>query len=155
MQTSFQPPRPSLRRGYTMLELVIVLTIVGIVSAMSVGRIHDLLIHERVVRAATAMQNDLEAAFAIAGRNRRPVRISWDAASMRLGVTDRAGTLRYRTIALGGDAYGLTSSNVNVSRSPVEIYPNGFANDTLTITLTGVNVSRKIRVSRAGLVRVE
>ena len=91
-----------------MIEMMAALVIVGITSAMSAGRIHDLIIQERIARAATAVQNDLEAAFAIAGRNRRPIRIVWSAANMQLDVTDRAGTTAYRHTGLGPDAYGLT-----------------------------------------------
>lgn len=138
-----------------MLETVVVMTIVAVVSSMFAGRMHDLLIAGRVSRAATSVQNDLESAFAIASRNRRPVRIAWDATTLQLGVTDRAGTMYYRRTALGSDAYGLKASAISISRSPVEVYPNGLANDTLNITLSTSNVTKHIRVTRAGLVRVE
>jgi Tfp pilus assembly protein FimT len=138
-----------------MLELTVVMTIVAIVSSMFMGRVHELLIAGRMTRAATTMQNDLESAFAIAGRNRRPVRIAWDASRLQLDITDRSGTVFYRRVALGTAVYGLTSSGISVSRSPVEVYPNGLANDTLTITLSSNNITKRIRVSRAGLVRVE
>src|SRR5205085_2037663 len=118
------------------------------------GRIHDLIIQQRVARAATAVQNDLEAAFAIAGRNRHPVRIVWDSTARQLGLTDRAGTTAYRHTGLGKDPYGLTGNGVSFSRSPVEVYPNGLANDTLIITFTAPNITRRVRMSRSGLVQI-
>ena len=72
------------RAGFSMIELIVVLVIVGIIFGISAGRIHDLIIQERVARAATAVQNDLEAAFAIATRNRRPIRIVVELDDMQL-----------------------------------------------------------------------
>ena len=138
-----------------MIELMVVVVIMGVGFGVSAGRVHELMIQARVARAATAVQNDLEAAFAISARNRRPIRISWDATYMRLGVTDRAGTLTYRQTGLGPNAYGLTAGAVTFSRSPLEIYPNGMANDTLTITLHQTNYVKRVRMSRTGMVLVQ
>ena len=152
-------PRPPLRfnrlPGFTMFEVIVALVILGIVSAMSAGRIHDLLIQQRVVRASTAVENTLEAAFALATRNRQPVRISWSASNMQIGVTDRSGLVYYQRLGLGSDAYGLKSANVSFSRSPLEVYPNGLANDTLNITLSANGNTKHIRMTRAGLVRIQ
>lgn len=127
---------------------------VGIVSALSAGRIHSLMVQQRVARAATSLQSDLEAAFALAVRNRAPVRIAWNSTKRQMGVTDRAGTTFYRRTPLGTD-YGLSASGVAFSKSPLEIYPNGLAEDTLKIVLTIETSTRSIRVSRAGMVRVQ
>lgn len=143
------------RSGFTLLELMLVVVVLGVVSAVSAGRIHDLIIQQRIAGASTAVQNGLEAAFALAGRNRQPVRISWSPATMQLGVTDRAGVVFYRRVGLGPDAYGLRSGDVAFSRSPLEVYPNGLANDTLKIVLSGSGTAKTIRMTRAGLVRIE
>jgi prepilin-type N-terminal cleavage/methylation domain-containing protein len=140
------------RTGFSLLELLIVLMIVGVVSALSAGRIHAIIVQQRVSRAATSLQSDLEAAFAIANRNRRPIRINWSTSSMQMQVTDRSGSIFYRRTPLGQDAYGFTTSNVTFSRSPIEVFPTGLANDTLMITLTAEGNTRKIRMTRAGMV---
>lgn len=142
------------KTGFSLLELLIVLMIVGIITALSGGRVHAIIVQQRVNRAANSVQSDLEAAFAIANRNRRPIRISWDASKLQLDVTDRAGTVYYRRTPLGKD-YSFTSSNVSVSRSPIEIFPNGLANDTLLIQLSMESNVKKIRMSRAGMVLLQ
>jgi prepilin-type N-terminal cleavage/methylation domain-containing protein len=147
--------RTRLRRGFSLLELMVVVVIMGVVGAMSAGRIHALIVQQRVTRAASVVQNDIETAFLTAGRNRRPVRIAWNSASMTLDVTDRAGTRVYRRTGLGRDPYGLTPGAVSFSRSPIEIFPTGLANDSLVITFNLETVTKRVRVSRAGLVRVE
>jgi prepilin-type N-terminal cleavage/methylation domain-containing protein len=141
------------RAGFSILELMVVMLIGGVMAKMSIGRIHDLMSQQRVFHAATAVQNDLEAAFQIAGRNRQPVRISWNASVQQLSITDRAGWTSYRKTNLGRQAYGFASNAVTVSASPVEVYPNGLAADTLLITLSSNGFTKKLRMSRAGLVQ--
>jgi prepilin-type N-terminal cleavage/methylation domain-containing protein len=146
--------RMRIRAGFTMLELLTVMVIVGLLGAMSAGRIHDIMIQQRVYRAATVVQTNVQSAWAIAGRNSRPVRIAWDASKLQLDVTDRAGTTFYRRAGLGRDPYGLASGAVSFSRTPVEVYPNGLANDTLLITISQEGVTKRIWVSRAGQVQI-
>lgn len=146
--------RPSARRGVTLLELMVVVSIMGVVGAMSAGRIRELMIQQRVGRAASVVQNDLEAAFTTAGRNRRPVRIVWDAGTRQLQLTDRNGTRVYRRTTLGNDPYGLPAGAVTVSQSPVEVFPTGLASDTLVVTFSVGKTTKKIRMSRAGLVQI-
>jgi Tfp pilus assembly protein FimT len=137
-----------------MLEVVIALMLVGIVSMLSAGRIHAIMVQQRVARAATSLQSDLEAAFTIAARNRRPIRIAWDATKMQMQVTDRTGTIFYRRTPLGKEAYGLSSSNVTFSTNPLEVYPNGLAAGSLTIALSLEGNKRTIQMSRGGMVQV-
>lgn len=141
--------------GFTLLEVLVVLVIVGVTMTISAGRIHQLIIQNRIARAATAVRNDLEAAFALAVRNRRPTRIAWSSSDMQLSVTDRPGTDTLRHTQLGRDAYGLTASAVTVSSSPVEVFPNGIANNTLTITLSMEHITKQVIMSRAGMVQVK
>jgi len=141
-------------RGFTLLEVLVVLIFAGVVTAMSVGRIHTLTVKGRLRRAATATRNDIEAAFAIAVRNRQPVRIAWSSSTRQLVVTDRAGTTYFRRSNLGS-VYGLAASNVAFSASPIEVYPNGLANNPLTITLTVESAVDTVIVTRSGLIQVK
>jgi len=141
-------------RGFTLLEVLVVLIFAGVVTAMSVGRIHTLTVKGRLRRAATATRNDIEAAFAIAVRNRQPVRIAWSSSTRQLVVTDRAGTTYFRRSNLGS-VYGLAASNVAFSASPIEVYPNGLANNPLTITLTVESAADTVIVTRSGLIQVK
>lgn len=148
-----RPMIRSARAGFSMIEIMLVVMIMGLVGALSAGRIHAIIVQQRVVRASASLQSDLESAFAIAARNRRPVRISWNSAKMQMGVTDRAGAIYYRRTPLGA-TYGFSASNVTFSNNPLEIYPNGLAGDTLAIVLSLEGNTRTIVVSRAGMVRV-
>lgn len=138
-----------------MIEIVIVLMVGGVLSAMSMGKMHDIMVQQRIARAATALHSDLANAFAIAARDRKPTRIYWDATSMQFSVTNHAGTMAYRHTSLGSDAYGLKTGNVSVSESPIDVYPNGLASDSLTITFTTNNLTKSVHMSRAGLVLIQ
>jgi prepilin-type N-terminal cleavage/methylation domain-containing protein len=143
------------RAGFSIMELLIVMLIMGIMAQLSMGRVHDLMNQQRVVHAATAIQNDLEAAFQIAARNRMPVQIKWDASTQQFIIGDRSGSMFYRKTNLGLQAYGFQNGAVTVSQTPLQVFPNGLAADELLITINSNNVIKKIKMSRAGLVQIQ
>jgi len=143
------------RRGFTIVELFVVLVISLVITGLSMGQFSALLAHERVAKAAAGIANDLRTGFAIPGRIRRPVRIRVDTAAMQLLITDRSQGTTFRNTAFGS-RYNLKSSNVTFyPSSALEIYPNGFASDTMLITLTSNGFSQSVRVSKAGMVKVQ
>ena len=126
----------------------------GIITTMSLGKVHTLLSQQRIVHAATSVQNDLEAAFQIAGRNRKPVQITYDSSAQRFTIADRTGSMYYRRTNLSAQAFGFSKTSVGVSRTSVQVYPNGLAEDTLLITLSSNGITKKLRMSRTGLVQI-
>ena len=146
------------RRGFSMIELVVVCVLAGIVGVISTGRISAMRAEQRVVRAASVIQTQMEQAFALAGRNHVPMHIVWNSTTMLLRVMDRSEATTYGTTNLTNAGFGLRSGEVTVSRNSTEVYPNGFANDTLSITIStqrgGTTYSKRVRMSRAGLVKV-
>ena len=127
----------------------------GIVTTMSLGKVHALLSQQRVVYAASAVQNDLEAAFQIAGRNRKPVQIAYDSTAQRFTIGDRTGSMYYRRTNLSAAAFGFSKTSVGISRTPVAVFPNGLAEDTLLITLSSNGITKKLYMSRTGLVHIK
>ena len=138
-----------------MLELLVVLVITGVVTGLSMSRFSAYLAHERIAKAAIGIADDLRMAFAIPGRIRRPVRIWCDTTRMQMTVTDRAQSTTYRKTAFGS-RYNLKSTNVAYypASSWVEIFPNGFASDTMVITLSSSGYTERIKVSKGGMVQV-
>ena len=136
-------------------ELFVVLVILGVVTGLSMSRFSAYLAHERIAKAAIGIADDLRMAFAIPGRIRRPVRIWCDTTKMQMTVTDRAQTTTYRKTVFGS-RYNLKSTDVAYypSSAWIEIYPNGFASDTMVITLTSSGYTQSIKVSKSGMVQV-
>lgn len=129
--------------------------IVGVVAGLSVPKIADVINQTKVQRAAQAIQSELQQAFAIAGRNRAPVVLRWSTSSLQLQITNLAGTVVYRRANLGSNAYGFSSSEVSMTPSALTVFPTGLAADTLQIRLTRTRHTRTIRMSRAGMVRLQ
>ena len=145
------------RRGFSIMEMLIVVILVGIIMSVAGVRVSGMLTQQRVVRAASTIQTDMELAYAVAGRNREPMKIVFTstASSILLSVTDRNG-LSYKSTDLR--QLGLSDGDVTASSNEITVFPNGFASDTLSVevsvTKNGVNYKRRVRMSRAGMVKV-
>jgi len=77
------------RQGFTVLELIAVVVILGIMAAFAGPAMSRIVRHQRVNRAATVIASDLQNAFAVAARQRQPVRIQADAATRSYQFIDR------------------------------------------------------------------
>lgn len=149
-------PRP--RPAFTLMEVLIVVILVGIVMATAAPKVSGIRTQQRVIRAASIVQTDMELAYAVATRNRAPIKLTWSssASAMQLKVTDRTGATTYKTTDF--KTLGLSNGDVTVSSSSVTVFPSGFASDTMSmtfsVTVDGKNYKRRVRMSRAGLVKV-
>jgi prepilin-type N-terminal cleavage/methylation domain-containing protein len=142
------------RSGFTMIELLLVIVVIGILSLFSLNRTTSILNGWRVSRAAQAYGEELQAAFALVGRNRRPFTITMDTVNMELRITDRNGT-SYRKRNFGPtSAYKLTSKDLTLSRLSLEVYPPGLAADSMSVVISRLGKVRRIRLLRGGLVQV-
>jgi prepilin-type N-terminal cleavage/methylation domain-containing protein len=150
-----QTARRTTRPGFTMLELLIVLSIIAIITSIALAGFTRIVNQVRLDRAAQTVSYDLQMAFSIVGRNRKPVRIAWDSANVRFLITDRSDTLLFRTRPMGPDSpFKLDNSMFTVSKSMVEIYPPGLAADSLNIHIVNRDQKRTVSMQRGGLVRV-
>lgn len=146
------------RSGFSVLEMLVVVILVGIVMSVAGVRVSTMMTQQRVIRAASTIQTDMELAFAVAARNRAPIKLvfSTTTGAILFRVTNRAGTLDYKRTDMA--QMGLVNGNVTASSSEITVFPNGFASDTLSITVTqtrnGETHKRRVRMSRAGMVKV-
>lgn len=148
-----------IRRGFTMIELLIVLGITGVLVTLSMGRTSRMITSWRVNRASQAIAEELNAAFALVGRNRKPLVLSVDKTKMQLRLINRAGTDTFRLRALGASStYRLNSADLTVypatTPTTLEIYPPGLASDSLSIVINKNGIKRRIRMLRGGLVQI-
>lgn len=135
---------------------MVAVTIIGIAIALSLPKIQAISNQTKVQRAAQAIQMETQQAFAIAGRNRAPVTLRWNSSTLQLQTTNLAGTTVYRRLGLGSTSgYSMDAGTVTVSNAALTVFPSGLAADTLLVTLSRSGYSRKIRMSRSGMVRVQ
>ncbi len=145
------------RLGFTLIEIMVAIAVVALVVGLSVGRIDAIITQERVSRAAYAVSSELQTAFTLAARDRKPVLITFDSTNMEMLLSDvRSGTVLRRTSFEG---YNIRPSDVTLSRDDLRVYPEGLAGDTLSITLSAMigdtRYSHRVRMTRGGLVQVK
>ena len=151
-QCRLERRRPS-RRGFSLVELLVVITIVVIAMATTIPRIGAVTSQTKVQRANQALQQDVQQAWAIAARNRAPIVIKFVSSSMELQITNLAGSTIYKRTGFGtGGGYGLTSTELKMAPSTITVFPNGLANDTVGFSVARSSYSRKFWVNKAGMV---
>lgn len=136
-----------------------VFVIVGIVMAIAIRSVGDTIRRDRVVKSVAILSADIEQAFAIAARQRTPVRLLMDTVRLTFAVADRADTtLKYRTRQfMTGD---LALDYLKVSRTTLDILPSGLSADTLSIRIgilskNNATYDRTLRMTRGGMVRIK
>ncbi len=142
------------RHGFTLLELMLVVTMICILATFSIGQTSRILTSWRVTRAAQAMGEEMQQAFALVGRNRKPVIIKFDTDSMTLFMKGRSGTVYHRRYFGVNSEYNLSASDLYFSTYTLEVYPPGLAADSLSIVISKPGTARRIRMLRGGLVQI-
>ena len=137
-----------------MLEMVVVCVIIGLLVVISVPKMARAVRHERVNRAATVIVQDLQNGFALAGRQRAPVRLTFTPSLMQYVFSDRAtGTAIMTRILSTGADYSLTS--LAASPTTIDVLPNGIGSTAFTVTIANGDYQRTITASSAGFVRLQ
>jgi len=142
------------RQGFTIMELLVVLAIIGILATMAGPAISRIVRHQRANRAAMVIAADLQNAFAVAARQREPVRIQADAASRSYQFIDRksGNILRIRTFYGDTSEYRLTE--LVFTPATIDVFPSGISSSPVTINLANGDYAKTISASTAGFIRV-
>ena len=140
------------RAGFTALELILVVVVIGVLGAMFLPQISTLTSKNSVGKAANIVQADLEQAFTLAARLRKPVILTADNGAHIYQVADQVGsTVRLTRRLKFGQEYGVET--MTFSSASITIQPNGVASDSLGVTLTSRGSTRVISMTRVGLIR--
>jgi type II secretory pathway pseudopilin PulG len=141
-----------------MIEMVLTFTVIAIMTAMMVPRIGTAMRTNQVNRSISLVASDMEAAFTLAARQRKPVRIDCTCGTGGYTVADRAGTvLMQRNVRGDGDLGVMTltfTPGAPTNTLPVEIFPPGIGDKTLTVRITNGASTRAVFVTTAGQVRI-
>jgi type II secretory pathway pseudopilin PulG len=136
-----------------MIETMMVMAVISILLAMMVPKIGRTLQSVQVRRSASIVAGDLEAAFTMAARQRKPMRIAWPGGTVYT-VADRTGGTVRLSRRLNADS-DLGTMVVNFSATPIDVFPHGVASAPLTVTITSGASTRTIVLTTAGQVRVQ
>jgi prepilin-type N-terminal cleavage/methylation domain-containing protein len=143
-----------MRPGFTIIETMVTVIMLSIVGAMALPSISRSMTTTRIDRAAQTVASDVEAAFSLAARQRRPVLLVVDSVNRRVEIRDRtsATVLQTRSYGLQGSEYGLTRLASSVSG--ITVFPNGLASGPFVIYAVANQSSRAVRVLRTGQIRI-
>jgi Tfp pilus assembly protein FimT len=141
-------------KGFTLFELLIIVVILGIAATMMGPAMSRIVRHQRVNRASTIIVSDLQNAFAVAARQRMPVRVQADAASRSYQFVDRATGAVLRIRAFYGDTSEYKLSTLVFTPATFDVFPNGVSSSPVTIDLANGEYIRHITASTAGFVRL-
>jgi len=142
------------RFGFSIIELIAIVAILGIMASVAGPAMSRIVRHQRVNRATTIITSDLQNAFAVAARQREPVRIQADNANRSYQFVDRksGAVLRIRTFY--GDTSEYKLSVLTFSPATIDVFPSGVSSAKLTVDLANGDYSKQITASTAGFVRV-
>lgn len=145
--------RPTLRRGFTLPEMLIVIVIAGLVVAMAFPATAKTVRHGRINQAVRVVANDLETAVSYAARQRRPVRIAFAPGATSFTIADRSSGTVLKRRELGSDSEWRVSA-ITSSTAAIDVFPGGVTSAPLTVQVGDGSYTRQVRLSRAGFVQV-
>lgn len=153
MTTQLARSDSALRAGFSLIEMLVTVSMLGIMVGMAAPNVSKEISHSRVNGAAQVVAADLEQALSLAGRQRRPVRVVIDGAAKEIQLVDRvSGRLISRRVL--GDISEFKLYSVAGSPATVDLLPHGVATASTIVTLSAGGYSRNVTMTRGGHVRV-
>ena len=141
-------------KGFSIFEIAIVLVVIGILAAMTGPAMSRIVRHQRVNRASTLIVSDMQNAFAVAARQRLPVRVQGDAPTRSYQFVDRRTGTVLRIRAFYGDTSEYRLSSLVFTPTTFDVFPNGVSSTPVSIFLANGDYNKTITVSTAGFVRL-
>jgi len=143
------------RPGFTTIELIVLVTIIGVLAGIGGPALSRIVRHGRTNKAAIVIASDLQNAFAVAARQREPVTITADSTTKSYQFVDRktGAVLRIRSFYGDTSEYRL-SRLVFRPTQIVDVFPSGVSSSPITVDLANGDYARQITASSAGFIRV-
>jgi len=142
------------RPGFTAVELIVLVTIIGVLASIGGPALSRIVRHGRTNKAAIVVASDLQNAFAVAARQREPVTITADSTTKSYQFIDRKTGSVLRIRSFYGDTSEYRLSRLVFNPTTVDVFPSGVSSSPITVNLANGDYARQITASTAGFVRV-
>jgi prepilin-type N-terminal cleavage/methylation domain-containing protein len=146
------------RDGFTLTELIVALVLMAAAAGIVLPSISRTLNEGKINQVSSVVVTTLRESTSLAGRRRRPVRVSIDTVARVIRLRDHlAPDSVFRTLWLNESGeYAL--SVLAASDTQLVVFPNGLrtkATNTwpMTVTLTIGDDQRRVSLTRAGQIR--
>jgi type II secretory pathway pseudopilin PulG len=137
------------------MEALVAIAIIGIVATLAFPIVERQLLATKVDRAAMVMASDIQQAFTLAARQRRPIRVNLDWVNKQMTIRDRLTNAIIIQRRYGPRESPFALSDFDASTGAFFVFPNGLANVAVTVTLGAGPQQRLVTMSRVGHVTVE
>lgn len=148
------PHTRTVRHGFTLVELMVGLILVGAMAAMAIPQIGRMIARDPVRGGASVLALDLREAHSMAARQYAPVRITVDTVQRVVRVRDAANPATIYRERFFGRTSEHPVQSLTASDSMVTLFPNGTSSRTFSITLRSVGETRMVSLTRGGQIRV-
>jgi prepilin-type N-terminal cleavage/methylation domain-containing protein len=145
----------NVRQGFSIIELIAVMAILGIMASFAGPAFSRIVRHQRVNRAATVIAADLQNAFAVAARQRQPVRIQADQNTRSYQFIDRKSGAILRIRTFYGDTSEYRLSKLVFTPATIDVFPSGVSSAAIVIDLGNGDYNKQITASTAGFIRIK
>ena len=138
-----------------MIELALAFVIIALMASMAIPKFRTVMAATRVKQSAAVLASDMEQAFTLAARYRKPMRISCTCGSAMYTIADRTGgTVRLRRRLQDKDLGYMTLVMESPGGGTVDVFPSGVSTNPLRFRITSGNSTKAVTLSTAGQVRI-
>jgi len=131
---------------------MVLLVVATILAALTPGVIRTVA-HARVNRAANVVAAQFYVAQSLAGRQRKPVKLTVSPGEKTITITD-AGS--HDTLAIQHFGSDSDFKLPSLTAAPADLYilPNGMANNSIIVDVGDASYKQQVRMTRAGQIRI-